>query len=254
MTRSVAVRTQTDKMQIMAPIALCFLLIIAYASAFYHESGLKVRQPLKLSMSYEKMLEQARLRKQQGSQPNAAPVPVAPRQEVERRAPVSKPQSVQVSSDSGDAPFSDDMYEHLKFVISKLTNKIKSDVSLTESELTRFEESVDAILADATGESISSVRKQSTTIIESPSTVSSIPIPSPTSREVNEKPDTDSFSAFYGLGNTWNVEGMEDMTKEEYYEALNKRNAKIRAARRAETGRPMQTDDYLKSLRRPRPQ
>lgn len=232
----------------MASTALCFLLLIACASAFYQQSGLSVRKMVKISMSYEKMLEQARLRKQQGSQPNSAPLPPPPRQEPVKSVPVTKLQPVLSISDSSDAPFSDDMYEHLKFVITKLTNKIKSDVSLTDIELVRFEESVDAILADATGESISSVRKPTTT--ESSSTIS--PLSSPTSPEVNEKPVTDSFSAFYGLGNTWNVPGMDDMTKEEYYEALNKRNAEIRAARRAETVRPMHTDDYLKSLSRPR--
>ena len=55
------------------------------------------------------------------------------------------------------------------------------------------------------------------------------------------------FAPFYGTGGTWNIEGMENMTTEEYYAAINKRNADIKAARKGLSG-PNEADNYLSSL------
>jgi hypothetical protein len=63
--------------------------------------------------------------------------------------------------------------------------------------------------------------------------------------------DDSPFLSLHGKGSSWNVEGMDKMTTEEYYAAINQRNAEIRAFRREKgLSGPRDTDDYLKSLSR----
>ena len=50
---------------------------------------------------------------------------------------------------SSGLPFSDALYEHLIFAISKMTQKIKSGAALSDTELAKFETAVEAIAADA---------------------------------------------------------------------------------------------------------
>jgi hypothetical protein len=54
-------------------------------------------------------------------------------------------------------PFDDATYSHMKYVIEKLTGKLRSDISLSPEELIRFKKSVEEIIADAYGDEDSTV-------------------------------------------------------------------------------------------------
>ena len=49
-------------------------------------------------------------------------------------------------------PFDDATYAHMKYVIEKITGKLRTDISLSPEELIRFNESVEEIIADAYGD------------------------------------------------------------------------------------------------------
>jgi proteasome assembly chaperone (PAC2) family protein len=59
------------------------------------------------------------------------------------------------------------MYEHIRFVIEKLTAKMRNDISLNPEELEKFSKSIEAIIADATDDEQSSSSQESSESIES---------------------------------------------------------------------------------------
>ena len=61
---------------------------------------------------------------------------------------VSRPRKANASG----LPFDDATYSHMKYVIEKLTGKLRSDISLSPEELIRFKKSVEEIIADANGD------------------------------------------------------------------------------------------------------
>ena len=70
----------------------------------------------------------------------------------------------------------------------------------------------------------------------------------------DEVPDPDSpFADLHGLSNTWQIEGMDNMTTEEYYSAINKRLLDMKKKRKV-TDRSSNTmvTDYFESLSKPR--
>ena len=92
------------------------------------------------------MLQQAKLMKESGNdnQRVKAAAPVAA-----KKAPVEK-KSVPSSKRSNDGlPFSDEMYSHLKYVIEKISGRMKNEPPLTRDEIKKLKESVDAIIADS---------------------------------------------------------------------------------------------------------
>lgn len=227
------------------------------------------------SSSYEKMLEAARQRRAglqsapSNPQPSRAEPPRATQARVEPTPSPTVTQRKEVANDNG-LPFSDDLYEHLKYVITKLSGKIKLDISLTPAELDQFEQSIETIIADAKRVSGPSTTPSpslapnsvSKTAPNAASRLSSGQSSLSNSNSISNKPNSvntvkeklkeenNPFANFAGLGSSWRIEGMENMTKEEYYEALNKRNAEIREARRREMSRPYNTDSYMSELSR----
>ncbi|KAJ1438573.1 hypothetical protein B484DRAFT_444480 [Ochromonadaceae sp. CCMP2298] len=81
----------------------------------------------------------------------SSPVPLAP---VAIHSVASGTSEPRERGSNGGLPFDDELYEHLKFVIFKLTKKIKSEESMTAEELERFRHSISEILADATGKAM----------------------------------------------------------------------------------------------------
>lgn len=69
-----------------------------------------------------------------------------------------------------------------------------------------------------------------------------------------ETPDPDSpYSAMHGLSNTWQIAGMDNMTTEEYYKAINKRIVDMKDKRRSTEGSSnTMVNDYFDSLSKPR--
>lgn len=197
-------------------------------------------RPLHAAKSYEEMLAEARSRKQ--VQQRAGPPSVVSVSRVDT-PPVAREATQSTSSpttrkEKSNLPFDDEIYEHLKFVISKLTAKIKSDISLTPDELVRFKQAVDRIVADAVGEE------------PPPSGIASIAASNVAEKSTSrdDVPDPSSpFSLMHGKTSTWEVDNMENMTTEEFYDAINKRNAEIRTRLKASRPR-VETDDYFASL------
>lgn len=68
-------------------------------------------------------------------------------------------------------------------------------------------------------------------------------------------PDPNSpFSDLHGLSNTWQMPGMDDMTTDEYYAAINKRIVDMKNKRKiTDRGSNTMVDDYFESLSKPRP-
>jgi hypothetical protein len=112
----------------------------------------------RLGDSYREALERAKAAKLQ-KQGGAVSPPPAPVARAPAPAPPAAPSSssmtrpapvAAVPADSG-LPFTDDMYEHLKFVIGKLSARMRTDTPLTREELARFQASADRIIDDAWG-------------------------------------------------------------------------------------------------------
>lgn len=60
------------------------------------------------------------------------------------------------------------MYSHFKFVIEKITGKLRSDISLNSEELKLFKKSIDAIIADAYGEEMEQPTQASSNVETKP--------------------------------------------------------------------------------------
>jgi hypothetical protein len=189
--------------------------------------------------SYQEMLEQARLRKLGLGQPIDRPQQTsAPPRTVQATEPL---QAAQESRRSG-LPFNDEVYEHLKYTIGKLTERIKTHKPLTEEELDRFEVAVNAIIADLRGS------RTDNNSDSKPAMVST-----DTNADISKLPASDlsdPYSLFRGSTSTWQVKGMENMSQSEYYNALNRRNSefqRLRGSTRSENkGSPSRS--YFESL------
>jgi hypothetical protein len=205
------------------------------------------------------MLNQARLKKQQQGQsiPEAFPIksvqlPPKPNQLPPNSVIPSNVQSNKVTVNHADdsLPFDDEHYAHLKFVIEKLTAKIKNDISLTPDEMIKFKKSVYAIIKDA-GVSLSlplSVPQNPSNV--APNGIKTKPVNfNSAKRPVEALPsvEKDAFSSLRGLKSTWEVKDAEKMSTEEYYNEVNRRNAEIRAKRKA-IGEDGSTETYIRDL------
>lgn len=245
------------------------LVLFSVVSGFQSLSGLGRLATVAIrAQNYQQLLEQAKQRKL-ATKANPIAQQVVPRTSTNADKTSSGVAIGSAAIGDSDYPFSDEMYEHLKFVITKLTHKIKSDTSLTPEELDRFEDSVIAILLDATGVSAVSadITDQFGDTENDDSSYSEISDHGASAHDVadhaqgietanylSEAQDQSQYSgrafdSFKGLGSTWRVPGMDSMTTEEYYDALNKRNSQIRAARKATESR-YHMDDFLNNLTR----
>lgn len=239
--------------------------------------------------SYEAMLARAKAEKMKKqpqpvsaakSVPPVAPKAVAP--PVQASAPsMTQPKKSTVSVASNGLPFSDKMYDELKYVIAKLTLRMKSDTPLPAEDIKKFRASVNAIIADlgidappasvaapvasaaaprqpaskspafnpmrATSETVAPP-KRSTSAPEASIDPMFMPGSGPKSTEA---PDPNSaFSPLHGLSNTWQIEGMDQMSTEEYYQKINERNTQMKQMRKAK-GEPYgsaATEDYFAFL------
>lgn len=222
---------------------LIILLISSLLSLFvncFHIDVIKTNYKIRsLHATYEEMMEQAKIRKQQRQTGNTISQTV-----YKKPSAISSPV---VEKKKSNLPFDDDMYEHLKFVIAKLTTKIKSDISLTPDELSRFKESIDCIISDATGKDISTNNPSSTiidNILDNSKTANIVRI-----NDDNEVADPDSpYALLHGKTNTWEVDNMENMTTEEFYDAINKRNSEIRAKLKATKASKEEANEYIDML------
>lgn len=106
--------------------------------------------------SYKDMLKNAQLAKAAQRQnspttsnddrPTAAAISVQPIQEAEEFDDNSDDKS-----NTNGLPFTDEVYDHLKFVIEKLSGRMRTPRPLSPEDFARFEKSVRAIIYDAVG-------------------------------------------------------------------------------------------------------
>ena len=105
--------------------------------------------------SYQDRLQRARV---EAGMPQApmAPKPAAPAYVPPLEAPMP---SMAKGNPSG-LPFSDEMYSKLKFVIEKLSGRMKSEAALSWEELEQFKSDVDHIILDANIPNVAFVRRK----------------------------------------------------------------------------------------------
>jgi hypothetical protein len=169
--------------------------------------------------------------------------------------------------DLDDLPFTDEMYDHLKYVIGALTARMKSEKPLTESELKRFKGSIDAIILDSKEDSYQndtydnsddsnsfyneneddSINYEQEETSNTNTNTNTLKASASTTETIGDNP----FSQF--RGSTWNFDNMEDMSTEEYYDALNERLAamkkrKLEVYERDELNNP--SESYFENLSR----
>jgi len=92
-----------------------------------------------IKSDYKSQLEAARLKKLGGTTSTPA--------KIVREKPQTTDSSP--SKNSNGLPFDDKLYDHMKYVIEKITFRMKNPKVLTPEELIKLEMSIDAIIRDA---------------------------------------------------------------------------------------------------------
>ena len=109
--------------------------------------------PLFAAPSYLDALARAKAAKGQPMPPAVAARPptvsVAPPAAAAVTGSSSSSSTAVEDDDNDGLPFNEEMYDHLKFVIGKLSSRMKSDTPLTREEMSRFQSSCDKIINDA---------------------------------------------------------------------------------------------------------
>ena len=166
----------------------------------------------------------------------------------------------------GGLPFSDEMYSHLKFVIEKLSARMKGETALTFDELTKFKDSVERIVLDANIPNVAFVRRiegqaADTGAVPAPpaSAARRVVAPQPQVSSFDDDDDADEVGAgnsavvyrqagkrdgeggediprwmedIAGTQSTWNVPNMKGLSTEQYYEAVNQRLSAMKNKRK----------------------
>ena len=195
------------------------------------------------------MLEAAKLKKLGNSGAAQVQQPQLQREKVVREQPVPRPvpAAAAVTADQEDngLPFTDEIYGHLKYTIEKLTSRMKSPKVLTPDEIRKLEVSISAIIRDARGlppappSAAVAPPVAKAAVVSAPSRASApAPAPAPAAVQRAATPSTKpsaAQSATESVSNAsgWAIPGMETMSTDEYYAALNKRIADAKAQRKA---------------------
>lgn len=174
---------------------------------------------------------------------------------------------------------------HCFFYTGKLSSRMKSDTPLTADELKTFKNSCSEIIRDAKSVLAKTPEKSApASRAVAQATTESAPefqnvgarrdgkdrVHKPPAEkrkesdfviyEVGEGPSSDErpdpnseFSALHGLKNTWEMPGMDNMTTDEYYAAINARIVSMKNKRKQTPGNSnTMVNDYFESLSRPR--
>jgi len=141
-----------------------------------------------------------------------------------------------VQSSGSVSHFSDEMYDNLNDMIKMLSNRMKSDRALSTDALAKLERTMQAIIMDARSEG-------------AVSSVPSAPVSSGQESPRQLRADNPYLNEFRGKS-TWDVPGMETMSTEEYYKAVNARIRRVKNVRvgKAEPLGPQSVDDYFATL------
>jgi len=164
-------------------------------------------------------------------------------------------------------PFSDEMYDKLKFVIEKLSGRMKSEAALSWDDLDRFRAAVDHIILDANIPNVAYVRRINDGFTDASGGQAAPPTHSAQVRRQESRPsrpqspqarfddpDADEIMSenrlapgekrgageeipgwmedIAGVKSTWNVPGMQSMSTEEYYQSINQRITDMKVKRK----------------------
>jgi hypothetical protein len=219
-------------------------------NSFFVPSNVEMQRARSIEMQgYRDQLQAARQAKGLTTVPQSVPEPSSsPRSEAHVVPSATVTSS---SSSSNGLPFSDEMYEEIKFCIGQLTKRIKSKESLSPADISSLERSVHAIIADA--REGGGLPPAPTAAISTPTPASSpeiVGIPQePSSRfkapatrspladghlaraRANAEKEGNTFSELAG-DSSWVVPGMEEMNTEEYYKAVNARIQLVKEKRK----------------------
>jgi len=209
---------------------------------------------ISMSTRYEQMLKEAQAAKLKGGQQQSASQPRQAQQQQQQQQQHQRQQGVidveeeiveedeEEEEEEGDSglPFSDKLYDDLKFVISKISARMKSESAMSKDELDRFKKSVDSIIKDS--------KKGS-------NSVPSSNLPRMTNFDDEEEaPEVDydlsegiaesgtsrgagtPFGAFHGSVSTWDIPNSDNMNTQEFYAAVNKRIANVKQTLRTTIG------------------
>mmetsp|Transcript_21041 Transcript_21041/g.19172 ORF Transcript_21041/g.19172 Transcript_21041/m.19172 type:complete len:231 (+) Transcript_21041:151-843(+) len=218
--------------------------------------------------SYLDKLEQARIAKlNQNQQTNTITIPIS--KPVVKSVPQTAPQvTVTINKQEDNSkkfnlPFADEIYDHLKYVTTKLSSRVKGNTPLSFEELNKFKESVNAIIEDSyqdirlTSASTQSIPQtnviptqstQSTQTTQSKATKAQTDIKDKAYDQMTDE-EKSTFANYFKGTSSWVIPGMDKMTTEEYYQAINKRIEDIKNIRKAEGTYDRQTSEsYFESL------
>ena len=216
-------------MRVSASIILAFCVLIGAAVGFQQcrTSQIRCFRGTRLS-SYAEQLRRAKEARSGGGAGQAESSAAS----YQPPAPIPQSNSAPgAAQQNSDTPFSDDVYEHLSFVISKLSGRMKNSESLNGNDLQKFMNSVDAIIADM-------------------QPMGSVPATEKGARRPITEADPNSpFAPLHGMGNTWQVKGMEQMSTEEYFDEVYRRMAVMKEKRSQEEGYSREAArDYFDSI------
>lgn len=148
-----------------------------------------------MASSYRERKEQARARKIDGTTERRTKEEVVPQAQI--TAQTAK------SSSSREAPFSDEIYDHLNVVIKTISGRMKTEEALSDKQLSSLEHSVREIMSDA-------------------------------ARDSSDAEEGNVYASEFKGKSSWDVPGMETMDTEEYFKAVNDRIHQLKNKRKSE--------------------
>jgi hypothetical protein len=162
--------------------------------------------------------------------------------------------------DKETAPFTDDVYDEITLMINTLSSWMKSGKPINAAELADAQRAVEVICSDLKGSSSDAEPTQQQIVAGAPAEYvgatetleDGFYIPEPGDQQlspIDEADPNSPFAPLHGLKNTWQVKGMQDLSTEEYYAAIYRRNRDMKDRRMKEKGYTREAaSDYINSL------
>lgn len=227
---------------------LLFIVCTSLVSSlkFYVQNAAKRRSSTCVSSqagmagSYQQMLQRAK------SGDGAPAAPVTARSTIQQQEPPLEAPIPSLKGNPNGLPFSDEVYEHLRFAIEKISGRMKSDKALSWEDIGKLKASIDRIVLDAHIPNVAVVTRSTAPAPMKQSAVSSFDddadeISAVNSAKTYGQPKADNtgeaipgwMGDMAGKGSSWNVPGMQNMDIEQYYAAINQRITDMKNKRKA---------------------
>ena len=127
---------------------------------------------------------------------------------------------------------------------------MKSSEPLNGEDIEKFMNSVDVIIADMQPTRNVVVDTPAPSVDETSNDLSAIPSAGEQKRRPMSEADPNSpFAPLHGMKSTWQVQNIDNMTTEEYYAEIYRRNREMKDLRMREEGYSRESaQDYLSSI------